>query len=121
MKNRARSECVAKLQSLADAIENKDTLAIQIAHERIDVPLHAEFNIEHGCVVEGEDIEYAAHTGVEYLATFMEGDLMEADFSDATVVTLYGYECVTLAKVFNTHKATPLANRALQTISPPES
>lgn len=43
-----------------------------------------------------EAIEYAAHTGVEYLATFMEGDLMEADFSDATVVTLYLLDLVNI-------------------------
>ena len=36
-----------------------------------------------------EAIEYASHTGVEYLVNFFEGDLLEADFSDATVVTLY--------------------------------
>lgn len=36
-----------------------------------------------------EAIEYAGHTGVEYLVNFFEGDLLEADFSDATVVTLY--------------------------------
>ncbi len=33
--------------------------------------------------------EYASHTGVEYLVNFIEGDLLEADFSEATVVTLY--------------------------------
>lgn len=43
-----------------------------------------------------EAIEYAAHTGVEYLATFIEGDLMEADFSDATVVTLYLLDLVNI-------------------------
>lgn len=36
-----------------------------------------------------EAIEYAGHTGVEYLVNFFEGDLLEADFSQATVVTLY--------------------------------
>ena len=36
-----------------------------------------------------EAIEYAGHTGVEYLVNFLEGDLLEAEFSDATVVTLY--------------------------------
>lgn len=33
--------------------------------------------------------EYASHSGVEYLVNFIEGDLLEADFSEATVVTLY--------------------------------
>lgn len=33
--------------------------------------------------------EYASHTGVGYLVNFIEGDLLEADFSEATIVTLY--------------------------------
>ncbi len=36
-----------------------------------------------------EAIEYAGHTGVEYMVRFYEGDLLEVDFSAATVVTLY--------------------------------
>lgn len=36
-----------------------------------------------------EAIEYAQHSGVEYLVNFFEGDLLEVDFSPATVVTLY--------------------------------
>lgn len=43
-----------------------------------------------------EAIEYAAHTGVEYLTHFFEGDLLEVDFSDATVVTLYLLDLVNL-------------------------
>lgn len=43
-----------------------------------------------------EAIEYAGHTGVEYLTRFFEGDLLEADFSDATVVTLYLLDLVNL-------------------------
>lgn len=62
MKNRAKPECVAQLHSRAAAIENNDTLAIQIAHERIDVPRRAELNIEHGGVVDGEDIEFQIKT-----------------------------------------------------------
>lgn len=36
-----------------------------------------------------EAMEYAGNTGVEFMVDFIEGDLLEADFSDATVVTLY--------------------------------
>lgn len=36
-----------------------------------------------------EAMEYAGNTGVEFLVDFFEGDLLDADFSDATVVTLY--------------------------------
>ncbi len=34
-------------------------------------------------------MEYAGDSGVEYLVDFIEEDLMTADFSEATVVTLY--------------------------------
>ncbi|NLC08925.1 MAG: class I SAM-dependent methyltransferase [Gammaproteobacteria bacterium] len=34
-------------------------------------------------------MEYAGNAGVEYMVNFFEGDLLEADFSQATVVTLY--------------------------------
>jgi len=36
-----------------------------------------------------EAMEYAGNTGVEFLVDFFEGDLLDADFSDATVVALY--------------------------------
>lgn len=36
-----------------------------------------------------EAMEYAGNTGVEHLVDFIEGDLMEIDYSEATVVTLY--------------------------------
>ena len=36
-----------------------------------------------------EAIEYAGHTGVEHMVHFYEGDLLEVEFSQATVVTLY--------------------------------
>lgn len=43
-----------------------------------------------------EAIEYAQHSGVEYLTNFFEGDLLEADFSQATVVTLYLLDLVNI-------------------------
>lgn len=36
-----------------------------------------------------EAIEYAGHTGVEHMMHFYEGDLLDVEFSQATVVTLY--------------------------------
>lgn len=36
-----------------------------------------------------EAIEYAGHTGVEHMVHFYEGDLLDVEFSQATVVTLY--------------------------------
>lgn len=49
---------VAKLRRFADALEQGKPFAIQIAGERIRVPAHAEFNIEHERSVEGEEVEF---------------------------------------------------------------
>lgn len=38
---------IAKLRRLADDLENGDQFEIQIAGERIYVPVHATYNIEH--------------------------------------------------------------------------
>jgi len=43
-----------------------------------------------------EAFEYASYSGVEYLVNFIEGDLLEADFSQATVVTLYLLDLVNI-------------------------
>lgn len=43
-----------------------------------------------------EAIEYAGHTGVEHLVHFFEADLMEADFSAATLITLYLLDIVNI-------------------------
>ncbi|HLU00600.1 MAG TPA: methyltransferase domain-containing protein [Burkholderiaceae bacterium] len=41
-------------------------------------------------------MEYAGDTGVEYLVDFIEGDIFAAEFSDATVVTLYLLDSINL-------------------------
>ena len=41
-------------------------------------------------------MEYAGHTGVEYLVDFLEEDIFTADISEATVVTLYLLDSVNL-------------------------
>ncbi len=46
-KSYPKDEFVAKLRRLADSIENNERFEIQIAGERIYVPVRAEFNIEH--------------------------------------------------------------------------
>ncbi len=51
-------EFVDKLRRLADAIEQKKTFRIQIAGERITVPAHATFSIEHEREGENEEIEF---------------------------------------------------------------
>ena len=40
-------EVVAKLRRLADALETESPFRIQVAGERIRVPVRAEFSIEH--------------------------------------------------------------------------
>jgi amphi-Trp domain-containing protein len=43
----SRSQFVAKLRRLADAIESERAFMIQVASERLRVPADTEFNIEH--------------------------------------------------------------------------
>lgn len=51
-------EFVAKLRRLADCLENEDQFEIQIAGERIYVPVRAEYNIEHEREDGQEEIEF---------------------------------------------------------------
>lgn len=53
-----QGDFVAKLRRLADAIENGERFAIQIAGERIFVPAKAIFNIEHERSGKEEEIEF---------------------------------------------------------------
>jgi amphi-Trp domain-containing protein len=57
-KSYSTSEFVAKLRRLADALENGDKFEIQIANERIYVPVRAQYNIEHERDESGEEIEF---------------------------------------------------------------
>lgn len=52
------SEYVAKLRRLADALEQGKKFEIQIAGERIYVPVRAEYNIEHERSDDEEEIEF---------------------------------------------------------------
>lgn len=52
------SEFVAKLRRLADSLESGEQFEIQIAGERIYVPVRAHFNIEHERDDSGEEIEF---------------------------------------------------------------
>lgn len=49
---------VAKLRRLADALEAGEKFEIQIAGERIYVPVRAEFSIEHERGEDEEEIEF---------------------------------------------------------------
>lgn len=53
-----QADFVAKLRRLADAIENGERFAIQIAGERMFVPAKAIFNIEHERSGKEEEIEF---------------------------------------------------------------
>lgn len=59
------SEFVAKLRRLADALETGEKFEIQIAGERIYVPVRAEFNIEHERDGDAEEIEFQIKWAVE--------------------------------------------------------
>ena len=49
---------IEKLRRLADALESGDRFEIQIAGERISVPVRAKFNIEHERGGGEEEIEF---------------------------------------------------------------
>lgn len=53
-----KADFVAKLRRLADAIENGEQFKIQIAGERIYVPVRAIYNIEHERSGGAEEIEF---------------------------------------------------------------
>lgn len=52
------SEFVAKLRRLADSLESGENFEIQIAGERIYVPVHAEYTVEHEREGNEEEIEF---------------------------------------------------------------
>ena len=57
-KSYPKKDFVAKLRRLADSIENGTKFEIQLAGERIYVPVRAEFNIEHEREGKEEEIEF---------------------------------------------------------------
>ncbi|MEL7539077.1 MAG: amphi-Trp domain-containing protein [Pseudomonadota bacterium] len=59
------SEFVAKLRRLADCIESGEQFEIQIAGERIYVPVRAIYNIEHERADGHEEIEFQIKWGPE--------------------------------------------------------
>jgi amphi-Trp domain-containing protein len=52
------AEFIAKLRRLADSLESGEKFEIQIAGERIYVPVRAEYNIEHERSGDAEEIEF---------------------------------------------------------------
>lgn len=57
-KTYSTSEFVAKLRRLADALESGEKFEIQVAGERIYVPVRAVYNIEHEREGNEEEIEF---------------------------------------------------------------
>jgi amphi-Trp domain-containing protein len=57
-KTYSNKEFVEKLRRLADAIEGGKKFEIQIAGERIYVPVRAIYNIEHEREGDSEEIEF---------------------------------------------------------------
>ena len=57
-KSYTTSEFVAKLRRLADVIEKGGNFEIQIAGERVYVPVRATYNIEHEREGGKEEIEF---------------------------------------------------------------
>ena len=49
---------IAKLRRLADSLENGDRFEIEIAGERVSVPVRASYNIEHERGTDEEEIEF---------------------------------------------------------------
>jgi amphi-Trp domain-containing protein len=54
----SRSQFVAKLRRLADAIESERPFTIQVAGERLRIPSQAEFNIEHERSGNRQELEF---------------------------------------------------------------
>jgi amphi-Trp domain-containing protein len=54
----SRAQFVAKLRRLADALEAKRPLVIQVAGERLHIPAAVAFNIEHERAGGGDELEF---------------------------------------------------------------
>ncbi|KJG10186.1 hypothetical protein UA38_03530 [Photobacterium kishitanii] len=57
-KQYSNAEFAAKLRRLADAVESGARFEIQIAGERIYVPVRAEYSVEHEREGKEEEIEF---------------------------------------------------------------
>ncbi|PSU96304.1 amphi-Trp domain-containing protein [Photobacterium leiognathi subsp. mandapamensis] len=57
-KQYSNADFAAKLRRLADVVENGTRFDIQIAGERIYVPVRAEYSIEHEREGDEEEIEF---------------------------------------------------------------
>lgn len=53
-----RTQFVAKLRRLADAIESERAFPIQVAGEKLRIPAHVVFNIEHERIGSRHELEF---------------------------------------------------------------
>lgn len=68
-------DVVAKLRRLADALESGKRFRISVAGERINVPVRAQFSIEHERGDDEEEVEFQ-------LKWSLEGDDEDEDSDD---------------------------------------
>lgn len=54
----SRTQFVAKLRRLADALETEAAFTIQVAGERLRIPANATFNIEHERAAGLDELEF---------------------------------------------------------------
>ncbi|WOT07016.1 amphi-Trp domain-containing protein [Shewanella youngdeokensis] len=57
-KGYSNAEFAAKLRRLADSLESGDKFEIQIAGERVYVPVRAQYTVEHERSDDEEEIEF---------------------------------------------------------------
>lgn len=53
-----RSQFIAKLRRLANALETNEPFSIQVANERLHIPANANANIEHERNGTAEELEF---------------------------------------------------------------
>ena len=53
-----RAQFVAKLRRLADAVERGRPFTIQVANERLRIPVDATFNVEHEREGDEQELEF---------------------------------------------------------------
>ncbi len=70
----SNDEFVSKLRRLADAIEKGEKFEIQIAGERVYVPVRAEFSVEHEREGTEEEIEFQVKWTNKVAAESQEDD-----------------------------------------------
>jgi len=70
-------EVVAKLRRLADALESGKPFRIQIAGERVHVPVRAQFSVEHERDDDEEEVEFQLKWNVAELTGSEDDPLAE--------------------------------------------